>query len=69
MARLKNQSRYINAYVQFMDLEKRKYEGNIPLEKRRDNKFSVKFEHVSFKYPGSEEYVIKDLNLDFVRRR
>lgn len=66
MARLKNQSRYINAYVQFMDLEKRKYEGNIPLEKRRDNKFSVKFEHVSFKYPGSEEYVIKDLNLDFV---
>ena len=52
--------------VQFMALEKRKYDGSIPLEKRRDNKFSVEFEHVSFKYPGSEEYVIKDLNLNFV---
>ena len=49
-----------------MALEKRKYDGSIPLEKRRDNKFSVEFEHVSFKYPGSEEYVIKDLNLSFV---
>lgn len=49
-----------------MALEKRKYDGSIPLEKRRDNKFSVEFEHVSFKYPGSEEYVIKDLNLNFV---
>lgn len=66
MARLKNLSRYVNDYVQFMDLEKRKYEGCIPMEKRRDNKFSVEFEHVSFKYPGSEEYVIKDLNLNFV---
>ena len=66
MARLKNINRYVNDYVQFMALEKRKYDGSIPLEKRRDNKFSVEFEHVSFKYPGSEEYVIKDLNLNFV---
>ena len=36
------------------------------MEKRRDNKFQVEFEHVSFKYPGSDEYVIKDLNLSFV---
>ena len=66
MARLKNINRYVNDYVQFMALEKRKYDGSIPLEKRKDNKFSVEFEHVSFKYPGSEEYVIKDLNLNFV---
>ena len=66
MARLKNDSRYVNDYAGFMELEKRKYEGCIPLEKRRDNKFSVEFEHVSFQYPGSDEYVIKDLNLSFV---
>ena len=66
MARLKNIGRYVNDYIEFMDLEKRKYEGTIPVEKRRDNKFSVEFEHVSFKYPGAEEYVIKDLNLSFV---
>ncbi len=49
----------------FMDLEKRKYEGKIPLEKRRDNKFKVQFEHVSFRYPGTDRDIIKDLNLEF----
>lgn len=53
-------------YVNFMNLNQRKHEGTIPLEKRRDNKFSVEFDHVSFKYPGSDQYVIKDLSLSFV---
>lgn len=57
---------YAGDYVEFMTLEKTKYPGTIPLEKRRDNKFQVDFEHVSFKYPGSDEYVIKDLNLSFI---
>lgn len=53
-------------YIEFMELPQRKHEGTIPMEKRSDNKFSVEFEHVSFKYPGSDSYVIKDLNLSFV---
>ena len=53
-------------YVEFMDLSQRKSEGAISMEKREDNKFSVEFENVSFKYPGSDDYVIKDLNLSFV---
>ncbi len=53
-------------YVEFMNLNQRKHEGTIPMEKRRDNKFTVEFENVSFKYPGALDYVIKDLNLKFV---
>ncbi len=53
-------------YRTYMGLENQKYQGSLPLEKRRDNKFTVEFEHVSFKYPGSEQYVIRDLNLSFV---
>ncbi len=53
-------------YIQFMELSQRKHEGTIPMEKRQDNKFSVEFENVSFKYPGSDTYVIKDLNLSFI---
>lgn len=49
----------------FMDLNKRKHAGTIPVEKRRDDRFSVEFEHVSFKYPETDTYVIKDLNLKF----
>ena len=52
-------------YFTYMGLAQRKHEGTIPVEKRRDDRFSVEFDHVSFQYPGSENYVIKDLNLKF----
>lgn len=52
-------------YMQYMALPQRKHEGCIPMEKRRDNRFSVEFDHVSFRYPGSDAYVIRDLNLKF----
>jgi len=52
-------------YMNYMSLPQRKHEGCIPMEKRRDNRFSVEFDHVSFKYPGSDTYVIRDLNLKF----
>ena len=51
--------------AEYMNLEKRKYDGTIPVEKRRDNRFKVQFEHVSFRYPGTDTDIIKDLNLEF----
>lgn len=66
MGHVKSVAMYAADYMEFMSLDKRKYNGTIPLEKRRDNRFQVDFEHVSFRYPGSNNYVIKDLNLSFV---
>lgn len=63
---MKTETPYAVDFYDYMKLEKRMHEGCIPVEKRRDNKFSVEFDHVSFKYPGSNEYVIKDLSLSFV---
>ncbi len=63
---LKTAAIYAADYKEFIELEKRKYEGTIPLEKRRDHKFSVEFINVSFKYPGSDTYAIRNLNLKFV---
>lgn len=53
-------------YVEFMHLNQRKHEGTIPMEKRQDNKFTVEFDNVSFRYPGASGYVIRDLSLKFV---
>lgn len=63
---LKSAAMYAEDYRAFIELGKRKYEGTIPVEKRRDDRFSVEFVNVSFKYPGSDTYVIKNLNLKFV---
>lgn len=51
---------------EFLNLDQRRHEGTIPVEKRRDNRFFVEFDHVSFKYPNSDTYVIRDLSLSFV---
>lgn len=65
VADLKYVTMYCEDYVKYIELSKRKYEGTIPLEKRRDNKFFVEFEHVSFRYPGTDRDVIHDLSLKF----
>lgn len=60
---LRQVAMYCKDYAEYMDLSKRKYDGTIPMEKRWDNKFYVEFEHVSFRYPGTQQDVIHDLNL------
>lgn len=47
----------------FLDIPDEKYEGSIPTEKRDDNEYEFAFRHVYFKYPGSKDYVLKDINL------
>lgn len=65
LGHLKQMAMFAGDYAQYMELGHRKYVGTIPVEKRRDNRFLVEFDHVSFKYPGSEVYVIRDLSLKF----
>ncbi|MDP4087996.1 MAG: ABC transporter ATP-binding protein [Bacillota bacterium] len=61
--RLNNQ--YMEEMLYFLELSPVKHIGTIPVEKRRDNRFLIEFRHVYFKYPGTEDYVIKDMNMTF----
>ncbi len=48
-------------YLVFLELDGGKYMGSIPMEKRLDNKYGIEFKNVSFKYPGTENYVLKKI--------
>ncbi|MCM1244627.1 MAG: ABC transporter ATP-binding protein/permease [Roseburia sp.] len=48
---------------EFLDSEGKLYHGTLPVEKRRDNEYEIEFRNVSFRYPGSEEYALKDFSL------
>lgn len=63
---IRYESSFVSHFEEFLNLGQRRHEGTIPVEKRRDDKFSVEFDHVSFRYPNSDTYVIKDLSLSFV---
>ncbi len=41
------------------------YDGSLPIEKRDDGYYHFKFENVSFCYPGSSQYVLKNFTFDF----
>lgn len=47
----------------FLDIPDDKYKGTILTEKRDDNEYEFEFRHVYFKYPGTESYVLRDVNL------
>ncbi len=54
---------YIRYALDFLDIPDEKYKGSIPTEKRDDNEYEFEFRHVHFRYPGSEQYTLKDVNL------
>ncbi len=54
---------YGRDYLDYLEFENNKVEGNEKVEKSAAESILLECEHVYFKYPGSEEYVIKDLNL------
>lgn len=49
----------------YLDLPNNMYQGSLTVEKRDDNEYYVEFRDVSFKYPNTDTYVLKHVNLKF----
>jgi ATP-binding cassette, subfamily B, bacterial len=71
-----NLSNFMNAFTQFAETSKRQqstldyinltdvlYKGTLPIEKRNDNEYEIEFNKVSFKYPSSDTYVLRNISL------
>ncbi len=48
---------------EFFELEDEMYKGRLPMEKRSDNQYQIEFRDVSFKYPGSQVYALKNFSM------
>jgi ATP-binding cassette subfamily B protein len=57
------QRQYLRNYCLFLELENKKYEGTLPIEKRDDNEYDLEFKNVSFHYPNSEEMILNNISL------
>lgn len=55
---------YMNKLMEFLDMKNKFETGSIPVEKRSDHEYKFCFEHVWFKYPNQEEYVLRDINCE-----
>lgn len=53
---------HISYLKKIVEMPQRKHIGTLPVEKRNDNKYDIEFKNVSFKYPGTDEYILKNFN-------
>ncbi|MCL2773524.1 MAG: ABC transporter ATP-binding protein/permease [Oscillospiraceae bacterium] len=61
----RNNNEALRAYFDFMEIPDSLFHGTLTTEKRADNEYEIEFRNVSFKYPGTDTYALKNLNLKF----
>jgi len=60
---LSSNTEYLKRYFSFFDIEDKMYHGTLTTEKRDDNNYEIEFHNVSFQYPNTDFYAVRDLNL------
>lgn len=58
-----NNNKYVELYYDFLNIKGEKHNGTLPVEKRDDDEYQMEFKNVSFKYPGSETYALKNVSM------
>lgn len=53
---------HISYLKKIVETPQRKHIGTLPVEKRNDNRYDIEFKNVSFKYPNTDEYILKNFN-------
>lgn len=56
---------YLKSIFEYLEIPDNMYQGSLTTEKRSDNKYEIEFRNVSFKYPGTDKYAVKNLSLSF----
>lgn len=54
---------YLKTLGNFLNIESQRYQGALPTEKRDDNDYVLEVKNVSFRYPGSKEYALRNVSL------
>ena len=60
-----NNADFLRTTMEYMDIPNPMYQGSLTTEKRSDRNYEVEFRNVSFKYPGTEEYALRNVSMKF----
>ncbi len=56
---------FLSNYLDYIEVIKTVHQGTLIPEIHADNKYEIEFHNVSFKYPSSKEYALKNLDIKF----
>lgn len=62
---IKYNTPFVEDYLEYFDIPQKMHQGSLTVEKCDNNEYYVEFKDVSFKYPGSETYALRHVNMKF----
>ncbi len=62
---MKANTTHLDNTFRYLDLPNAMYQGSLTTEKRADRNYQVEFRNVSFKYPGSETWALRNVSMKF----
>jgi len=62
---MRNNASFLAETFKFLDIENTMYQGSLTVEKRSDHDYEIEFSNVSFQYPGSSVYALKNVTIKF----
>ena len=62
---LKNNTPFVERVYEFIDIPNKMYQGSLTTEKRSDRQYHIEFQNVSFRYPGSDTWALRHVNMKF----
>ena len=65
MGVLRSNNQYMEETFAYLEMPNNMYKGTLAVEKRDDIDYEIEFRDVSFKYPHSEEWVLRHVNMKF----
>ena len=65
LGQLYNNASFLSTVYSLLDLPNEMYQGSLTTEKRSDRKYEIEFRDVSFRYPGSDAWALRHVNLKF----
>jgi len=65
IGKLFHNNQYLEELYEFLDLPNTMYKGTLAVEKRDDIEYVIEFRDVSFRYPKTNEWALRHVNLQF----
>ncbi|MCX4341736.1 MAG: ABC transporter ATP-binding protein [Lachnospiraceae bacterium] len=65
IGRLTDNNRYLALLFEYLDLPNDMYQGTLVVEKRDDIDYEIEFRDVSFRYPRTDEWVLRHVSMKF----
>lgn len=65
LTRFRENNEYLLHLYRFLDLPDNMYHGTLAVEKRDDIDYEIEFRDVSFRYPGTDCWVLRNVNMKF----